>query len=45
MEMHEIEQRSVIGKGEHLIQSGHPAPHAIEVCVWICIMNYEHAYP
>ena len=29
--MHEIEQRSVIGKGEHMLQSGHPAPHSIEV--------------
>lgn len=31
--MHEIEQRSVIGKGEHMLKSGHPAPHSIEVGV------------
>lgn len=29
--MHEIEQRSVIGKGEHMLESGHPAPQSIEV--------------
>ena len=29
--MHEIEQRSVIGKGEHMLESGHPAAQSIEV--------------
>ena len=36
IEMHEIEQRSVIGKGKHMLESGHPAPQLIEVGYNLC---------
>ncbi len=35
--MHEIEQRSVIGKGKHMLESGHPAAQFIEVRHLCCI--------
>jgi hypothetical protein len=37
IEMHEIEQRSVIGKGEHMLESGHPAAQSVEV--GICFIH------